>query len=304
MRKEYNSKKYTQRKNQGKEKSGKPEDIDIPPLQSEEIYPFIFKYVPLGIGIATMDGTVLICNDVMCRLTGYSETELKKINLSITYRKSEDRFRLLQRLKMYGIARRFETQLKRNDGSIYDASLTAILLNVHDSDYILTVAEDITDRRPTEDALIKIKEQMKAKSHALEEAKIVIKYLLSHKEQEVVNLESAILSNVQELILPYLEKARQCNSERHRKPYLNLIEDNMRNIISPFIQNITLNHYNLTPKEIQVANLIKDEKTTKEIAELMHLSIKAIEFHRHNIRTKLGLKNKKANLQSFLLSLS
>jgi DNA-binding CsgD family transcriptional regulator len=56
--------------------------------------------------------------------------------------------------------------------------------------------------------------------------------------------------------------------------------------------------------QIQIADLVKAGKSTKEISELLNLSDRAIEFHRNNIRNKLGLKNKKINLQSYLLSLS
>lgn len=53
-----------------------------------------------------------------------------------------------------------------------------------------------------------------------------------------------------------------------------------------------------------MANLIRDGKSTKEIAELLRVSLQAIVFHRQNIRQKLGLKNKKSkNLRSTLLSL-
>lgn len=58
-----------------------------------------------------------------------------------------------------------------------------------------------------------------------------------------------------------------------------------------------------TPTEIQVANLIKEGKRTKEIASFMHISESAIDFHRHNIRKKLESVNKKINLRSYLQSL-
>ncbi|MDD5168724.1 MAG: helix-turn-helix transcriptional regulator, partial [Syntrophales bacterium] len=63
-------------------------------------------------------------------------------------------------------------------------------------------------------------------------------------------------------------------------------------------------YLSFTPKEIQVATLIKEGQTTKEIAKLMKVGKGAVDLHRHHIRNKLGLNNKKVNLRSYLSSLS
>jgi DNA-binding NarL/FixJ family response regulator len=48
--------------------------------------------------------------------------------------------------------------------------------------------------------------------------------------------------------------------------------------------------------------MIRNGLTSKEASELLHVSYKTLEAHRHNIRRKLGLCNQKVNLSAYLLS--
>lgn len=169
---------------------------------------------------------------------------------------------------------------------------------------ILGITRDISNRKQTEEDLKKSKMELEMKSRYLEEANTALKVLLKHREDDKIEIQGTVLSNVKELIIPYIAKLKTCRTPVEQGAYLNILETNLTNIISPFLRNITLHHYNLTPKELQVAHLVKDGKTSKEIAKLMNLSTRAIEFHRENIRNKLGLTNKKINLQSYLISLS
>ncbi|WP_423055620.1 LuxR C-terminal-related transcriptional regulator [Acetobacterium carbinolicum] len=58
-----------------------------------------------------------------------------------------------------------------------------------------------------------------------------------------------------------------------------------------------------TPREIEIAMLIVKGYSTKEIAENLLVSKKTVNFHRLNIRDKLGLKNSQKSVRSCLLDL-
>jgi len=181
------------------------------------------------------------------------------------------------------------TGLREQDGSAYG---------------ILGVTRDISGRKKAEDALKRREKELDVKTHYLEEANTALKVFLQHREDDKTNLQADILSNVNELIMPHINQLRKSLGTEDQKSRLHIIETNLNNIISPFLRTLTIKHLNFTPKEIQVANLVKEGKTSKEIATLLHLSPRSIEFHRDNIRKKLGLQNKKVNLQSYLHTFS
>jgi hypothetical protein len=54
--------------------------------------------------------------------------------------------------------------------------------------------------------------------------------------------------------------------------YVDIVERNLNDILSPFLQKMSMKYSNFTPTEIQVANLIKAGKTSKEIAQIMKVS--------------------------------
>ena len=167
---------------------------------------------------------------------------------------------------------------------------------------VIAFVRDITEHRLAEQALKEREKELEIKTINLEEVNAALKVLLKKREEDKKELEETVLSNMKELVAPYMEKFKTSGLNTRQISLLSVIESNLNDIVIPFSRHMSMKYSNLTPKEIQVAGLVKDGKTTKEIAEMLNSSTSAINFHRNNLRQKLGLKNKKSNLRSHLLS--
>jgi DNA-binding CsgD family transcriptional regulator len=164
--------------------------------------------------------------------------------------------------------------------------------------------EEITELKLIEEELRKSREELNEQKQSLEEANIALKVLLRQREDDRLELEKKVLSNVKELVLPYVEKLKNSRLRPKDKTLAEIIETHLNDIISPLLQKFSHAKILLTPQETQVASLVKDGKTSKEIADILNVSEATINFHRKNLRDKFGLKGKQANLRSYLLSIS
>jgi len=111
-----------------------------------------------------------------------------------------------------------------------------------------------------------------------------------------------IADKIKTLVLPYLESLKQTKLQQDQLEYIDLIEENFKSFYDPNYAKLAAPEYKLSPTELKVAQLVRDGKTNKEIAKMLHLSKSTILTHRHHIRAKLGIKNKKVNLRSLLSS--
>jgi PAS domain S-box-containing protein len=162
---------------------------------------------------------------------------------------------------------------------------------------------EIEERKKAEREVKEREAELEAKTHELEEANSALRTLLKRMDADREELEEKVLVNVKELTLPYLERLKNTRLSEQQRICINILESNLTDIVSPFAHRLSSKYLNLTHTEINVANLVKEGNRTKEIAILLGLSVRTVEVHRQSIRNKLGLKNRKANLRSHLLSL-
>jgi DNA-binding CsgD family transcriptional regulator len=162
---------------------------------------------------------------------------------------------------------------------------------------------EIARRRQVEAALKERERELEAKTIRLEEINAALKVLLQQRDRDRGDLEKQILSNINEMVFPYLHKLKLGRiSDRHRA-YVKILESNLNDIVSPFSHHVSSRLAKLTPTEMQVLNLVRQGKRTKEIAGILNTATSTVDFHRNNIRRKIGIRNSGTNLRTFVNSL-
>jgi DNA-binding CsgD family transcriptional regulator len=169
---------------------------------------------------------------------------------------------------------------------------------------VIHVALNVTARKSAERELTEREAELNMKSRQLEETNTALRVLLRQREEDLREVEERIVSNVKELVFPYIHKLRGMHLNEAQANFVEIIGTHLNHIVAPFLRDIVSQYPHMTAREIQVATLIREGKSNKEIADLMSVSLNTIEIHRYNLRHKLGLRNKKVNLRSYLLSLN
>lgn len=196
-----------------------------------------------------------------------------------------------------------EYTLVDRDGKRIAVIIKAKRINYEGSRAILGIVTDITKQKQTEESLRKKDRKLRRQALSLQETNTALKVLIEHREKEKAALEQNIQKNVDQLILPYVEKLERASISATSKQYLEALKTNLKELVSSFASTLSSEHIALTPAELQIANFIKQGKTSKEIAGILNVTVKAVSFHRGNIRKKLGLSNQKINLRSRLQTL-
>jgi PAS domain S-box-containing protein len=197
-----------------------------------------------------------------------------------------------------------EYRMIRKDGSLIWFNDHARIVQLGDGDrsYLLGINTDITQQKQMENALRKREEELTQKSEHLEEVNVALRILLRQIEKEKEEIKENILVNLKQLVFPNIEKLKGSRLDNSQAAIVSILETDLKDITSPLVTRLSSVYLKFTTTEIKVANLIKDGRNTKEIAELLNLSPNTVMFHRYNLRRKLGLKGHNINLRSYLRS--
>ncbi len=242
--------------------------------------------------------TIVYVNPAFTRMTGYSAQEVvgktpKILQGSRTERTvlSEMQHKLNNGEVFHGWAVNY-----RKDGSefVNEWHIEPIQNGSGVTTHFLAIQRDITERKRAETELLQQKDILEHKNTALRE-------ILDLVEIEKKKIKENVSNNVEAAVLPALSRLGRA-STRHEKKYIGIIEQHLKDLTSVFGSEVSRPSHRLSPREIEIANLVKSGLTSKDIAVNLGISIKTVETIRNKIRRKLGLVNRSVNLTSYFRS--
>jgi PAS domain S-box-containing protein len=162
---------------------------------------------------------------------------------------------------------------------------------------------DITEQMRSNEALAAKGRELETRTDNLSEVNTALKVLLKKRDEDRKALEEKVLYNVKSLIRPYLIKMKRSGLDAKQKAYLEILESNLNEIVSPLSRKLSYDYLGFTPTEIKVATMVKQGKKAREIARLLGISTRTVEGYRYAIRDRLGINGKKVNLRTYLLAI-
>lgn len=193
-------------------------------------------------------------------------------------------------------------QIKRNGETITYLSYRFPIIRKGLPTWLGTVSIDITKRKQAEDLLKQTTEQLQIERETLERKNIALREILNQIETEKNLIKQQVITNVEQAIIPTLLRMKEASLPAQVRNF-DIMEKELREIVSPFLETVKNKFTKLSPRELEVCRLIKNGMTSKEIAEALKVSLLTVHKYRELIRKKLNLVNDDTNLQTYLQSL-
>lgn len=252
------------------------------------------------------DYTLTFVNSAYCRYFGKSRQELLGTNFFPNIPKSDRPF-ILKQFSSFSPSRpvaTYEHQIIAAKGRLrwQQWSSRAIYSDSGKLLEIQSVGRDITERKTAELGLQASENELREQQKILKKKNLLLHELLDQIEIEKRQLKEDVTANVDELLFPLLRKLRLPDGSIDDK-YFTLLQHSLEGLASSFGRKISQPSLKLSPREVEIANMVKNGLTSKEIAGLLKIAFKTVEIHRHHIRRKLNIANKPVNLNTFLHSL-
>jgi PAS domain S-box-containing protein len=163
----------------------------------------------------------------------------------------------------------------------------------------IETTRDLTDHKQMEDSLLTAKKQLEDEREALRNKNTALREMLDQIDQEKQRIMQQTQANVDKLVMPLVRSVID-KAPPDLAPHISLLHDCLEEIAAPFVNSLETRFGSLSPRELQICNMIRVGMSCKDIAATLDTSVYTVLNQRQRIRQKLGISNSDKNLASFL----
>jgi PAS domain S-box-containing protein len=167
------------------------------------------------------------------------------------------------------------------------------------SQYSEALATELEERTGE---LAQARGELETYSEDIEKNSEALRMLIQGIEQRERDLQKKAAANVKLCIKPLIDQLKAQNLPESNRFLVESLENQMGNIFSSFGRSLVQISHLLTPREMQICELIQSGLTSKQIGGVLGVSTETVNAHRVRVRKKLGLDTSRENLASWLRS--
>ena len=254
--------------------------------EAERRFRHLFEKVFDAIILLDENYYIIDVNEATCKLLGRHKEEL--VTLPLERLVSPEKWPFLYMEFIRSLKSRIdylgETELIDVEGKNISAEVGVTCLELKGKMLLLASIRDIGATRQAKDAL--------------EKKNATLTDVLTHLEEEKMKYRSEVALAIDHVIMPELQGLLDGNdiaSITHYRALKESLEE-----LAYSSGGMLLRYGKLSPREIEICNMIKSGASSKIIAETLRISPQTVKKHRERIRRKLVISNKDINLSTYL----
>ncbi|MDD3776212.1 MAG: LuxR C-terminal-related transcriptional regulator [Actinomycetota bacterium] len=273
----------------------------------EQFFKFIFNNIRDGISILDVNLNIIGVNSLLENWFSHKIPFIGEKCYKIYHNRQEPCVgcptlkAVQQKRTIRGIMPYDEPEKEKNWHEIYSFPLYN---ENNEVEAIIEYIKDPTETSSYKKAVNDLKQKLNFQKQTISDQETALRVLINQSKKTGDDVSKNMIYNINISLKPIIHSLKIRLKDKEELKYLEILEQRLDKIASPFLKRISSQEYNLTPTEIQVAKLIREGNKIKDIASMLQVSVKTVCFHRMNIRKKLKLVNSNANLQTYLSKLN
>jgi hypothetical protein len=167
--------------------------------------------------------------------------------------------------------------------------------------FTLIVIEDLTAEKRA--LILKQKQEQLLRRHhddlekrvqlrtiALSKVNDALRMMIEGEQGRIKEEQQRISQNVEIFVKPLIDQLKSEDFPEQVRSLVETLELSLKNVFGDYTHDLAKVFSHFTPREMQVADLLRSGLPSKQIASVMGISVEKVNSHRNNIRKKLGVE--------------